>query len=255
MAKDPFSVLGVSSSASDDEIKSAYRKLAKKYHPDLNGGSAEAEAKMREINEAYAVLIKNKNKRNSASSQGGYSSQNAYGNHRGYTGNQDSNDGYRNYGDFGGFDFEDFFKGFTQQQQQQQQKQQNSYRTSRKAQDDPKLARAEEFILSGRYNDAIRTLDTVINHSAEWHYLNAKANLGVGNRVTALKEARTALQLDPDCGDYRDLLNSLQAGGSQYHSTGSSFGFPSQLCSDPCTTLCAINILLNCFCGGRGFCC
>ena len=52
MNQDPFSVLGVSSSASEDEIKSAYRKLAKKYHPDLNPGDASAEEKMREVNEA-----------------------------------------------------------------------------------------------------------------------------------------------------------------------------------------------------------
>ena len=45
--RDPYEVLGISQNATDDEIKAAYRKLAKQYHPDLNGGSAEAEAKMK----------------------------------------------------------------------------------------------------------------------------------------------------------------------------------------------------------------
>ena len=53
---DPYKVLGVSPSASDEEIKEAYRKLAKKYHPDLNPGDKEAEAKFKEVNEAYEVL-------------------------------------------------------------------------------------------------------------------------------------------------------------------------------------------------------
>lgn len=53
---DPYSILGVSRDASEEEIKSAYRRLAKKYHPDLNPGDPEAARKMNEINAAYQQI-------------------------------------------------------------------------------------------------------------------------------------------------------------------------------------------------------
>ena len=54
--RDYYDVLGLSKSASDDDIKKAYRKLAKQYHPDLNPGDKEAETRFKEIGEAYEIL-------------------------------------------------------------------------------------------------------------------------------------------------------------------------------------------------------
>src|SRR5829696_8463613 len=56
MPANPYEVLGVSRSASAEEITKAYRKLAQQYHPDRNGGDKAAEAKFKEVNNAYEVL-------------------------------------------------------------------------------------------------------------------------------------------------------------------------------------------------------
>ena len=69
---DPYQVLGVSPNATDAEVKAAYRRLAKEYHPDRNGGSAEAEKKMMQINDAYTQIVEMR-KNGRSYSYGGYS--------------------------------------------------------------------------------------------------------------------------------------------------------------------------------------
>lgn len=103
--RDYYEVLGVDKSASDDEIKKAYRKVAKKYHPDLNPGDAEAEKKFKEANEAYEVLSdKDKKSRYDQFGHAGVDPNFGAGGAGGYGG----------YGDFGGFDVDlgDIFSSF-----------------------------------------------------------------------------------------------------------------------------------------------
>ncbi len=78
---DPYSVLGVSPSASDDEIKKAYRDLARKYHPDnyQNNPLAElAQEKMKDINEAYDAITRSRSGGSTGRSQGSYGSYGSY---------------------------------------------------------------------------------------------------------------------------------------------------------------------------------
>jgi len=85
MAQDPYEILGVAHDASEEDIKSAYRRLAKKYHPDLNPGDAAAAQKMNEINAAYDRIKNPQSYRNEASSNP-YGYSNPYSNYNPFTG-------------------------------------------------------------------------------------------------------------------------------------------------------------------------
>jgi len=72
MIEDPYKVLGISPDASDEEIKKAYRKLAKKYHPDLNPGDPVAAKKMQQVNAAYEQIKNPEKAQPNPGSQGSY---------------------------------------------------------------------------------------------------------------------------------------------------------------------------------------
>ncbi len=107
--RDYYEVLGVSKSATQDEIKSAYRKLAKKYHPDMNPGDAAAEEKFKEVNEAYEILSdESKKSKYDQFGHAGVDPSYSGGGYGSYGGGFD-------FGDMGGFSdiFESFFGGGT----------------------------------------------------------------------------------------------------------------------------------------------
>ena len=103
--RDYYEVLGVQKGANEDEIKKAYRSLAKKYHPDMNPGDSEAEVKFKEVNEAYAVL--SDSEKRSKYDRFGHSAFDPSSGNGGYG-------GFGGFGGFGGadFDFGDIFSSF-----------------------------------------------------------------------------------------------------------------------------------------------
>ena len=236
--QDPYRVLGISPSATEDEIKKAYRTLAKKYHPDVNHGSAEAETRMKEVNEAYSTIMKMRKEGTSytGGSTGGYGGQST-----GY-GYGSSYGGYGNFGGFGGFGG-------------------SSYGGSQSYSTNPQMQAARNYIRSGHYREALNVLEGQSERTAEWYYLCAEANLGLGNRVSALNYARQACNMDPNNFEYRALLSKLEGSSYQYQQSGGhagqGFNMPCVMCgSNPLLTCCLMNMLCNCLCnccGGGGY--
>lgn len=234
--QDPYRVLGVSQSASEDEIKKAYRNLAKKYHPDVNNGSAEAEARMKEVNEAYSQIMKMRREGTTNANQGGYNSYGGYGSAGGYGsygggygsygGGYGNAGGYGSYGSYGG--------------------------QSRSASSDPKLTAARNYVRAGHYQEAMHVLEEIRERSAEWYFLSGEANLGLGNRVAALNYARQAVSMEPDNFEYRQLLARIEGRSATYQNAGSAFNAQQMVCHNPLALCCLTSLLCNCCCGGCG---
>ena len=230
MARDPYSVLGLGPTATNDAVKSAYRRLAKKYHPDLNPGSREAEQKMKEINEAYDMIVNHKWDPNASSYQnsgyqGGYGGQRS-GYNRGYA------DPFEGFG-FGGFGFGGYGS-------------QGAYGQREESAD---LRAVRNYINSGHYDEALHLLGTISVRDAYWFYLSALANEGAGNRITALDHAKKALSMEPGNMEFRQLVNRLDGTGAsgQY---GRNFTMPRGGLSSL-----LICLFFNLCCGRGIFCC
>ena len=201
--RDPYAVLGVSPDASDEEIKKAYRRLAKKYHPDLNPGDEAAAQKMQEINAAYEQI---KNPEKATPNQGG-----------GY--------GY------------DPFGGFYGQRTYTQQDHEDRYQHA-----------AYQYVRMGRYQEALNILSNSQEKDAQWYYVSALANNGLGNQVTALEHIRKAVSMEPDNYEYLQVLQIIEQGGTVYRRQAGNYrGF--EMRGSPCASL-LLCWFLNFFCRG-----
>ncbi|MFR8536400.1 MAG: DnaJ domain-containing protein [Lacrimispora saccharolytica] len=228
---DPYQVLGVSRDASTEEIKKAYRTLSRKYHPDANinnPNKAEAEEKFKQVQQAYKQIMEEKeNGTSSYSSQGSYGGSYGSGGYGGSYGNG----GYgANYGGY-------------------------NYGSST---EDAELRAAANYLNNMRYQEAMRVLNNISRHNAQWYYLHAIANAGLGNNISAVQDAQTAVNMEPDNMQYRQLLSQLQGGGQWYTDMGQGYGYE-RAGGDMgkwCCECLAINAMCNCCCyGGRGFYC
>lgn len=230
--RDPYEVLGLQRGATDEEVKKAYRQLAKKYHPDINPGDQQAEEKMKEINAAYDAI-----KNGTADSFG--QSAGASGGYNGYT-------GYTGYGGFGGnwktYTW-DPFGGWQQA---------GGFGRQSDPEETEELRAARNYIAARHYTEALHVLSGISDRTAKWYYYSAIANAGLGNQVTALEHARQACLMDPGNAEYETYLEELQSGGRRYRQAGgySAAGDPLKYCGG----ICLANLLCR-MCGVPICCC
>lgn len=231
MVTDPYVTLGVSKNASPEEIKKAYRKKAKQYHPDLHPNDPTASEKMNEINEAYDMLCNPEkyaagNRRQSSYQQARQQYQNASGSgsYQNQTG-QYQTGGYRGYqgeggwnSDFG-FGFEEIFRQFAGYGSTQ-----TNTRPQYEAADSQPIRMTIDAINNRRFADAKQMLTQIpsIGRNGRWYYLYAMACKGNGENDRAIDFMQRAVQLEPNNRMYHQLLNQYRSAGQTY--TYGSYG-------------------------------
>lgn len=209
---DPYSILGISRDASDEEVKKAYRKMSRKYHPDANidnPNKEQAEEKFKQVQQAYEQIMK---EREQGIDYGNYGSNN-YGGFGGFSGQADS--------------------GYQDEESMRRQA-------------------AANYIQSGHYREAMNVLQSLSQRNGQWYYLSSMANMGLGNNVNALNDIKQAIRLEPDNVQYQMVLQQMEGGGNWYQEMQNPFGGMPTGGDDYCMKLCLANMACSLCCPGSG---
>lgn len=229
--RDPYEVLGLQRNASMEEVTAAYRKLAKKYHPDLNPGDKTAQTKMAEINVAYEEIKSGRARYTDYA--GPEQSRPQQGNTYGYG----RYGGYGGFGGYGGYNpLEELFRNAYRQQQAAQQRQRGDG-----------LDPVRQYINAMRYREALFALSQIAQRQGQWYYLSAIANYGSGNSVMAMQHIEQAIRMEPDNYEFQSLRQQIRQGAAQYTTRSQGFGIPNMAGISPlCMGLCLVRLCCGC---------
>lgn len=211
MVTDPYSVLGVSKDATEQEIKKAYRQKAKLYHPDFHPDDPEAARKMNEVNEAYDMLTNpDKYASRRAQQQQYQQQQQQYQSSADRYSSTYSSDqgGWSSDFGYGFYDFFGFGSGSTR------------YDTRPRAEgsDSAEIRSAIDLIDSGRFQEAIAVLAKVVStqRNGRWYYIASVAYHGSGNNSRAMDLLTKAIQLEPENRMYLQLMQEYRYSARAY---------------------------------------